>query len=65
MKKVLVLPGWMRELRFYGNSGGFDVQIGTLNTAAASADVVIGFSLGALIVLRESQIGRASCRERV
>jgi hypothetical protein len=54
MKKVLVLPGWMTSLELYESDDGFDVCIGELDGISFAADYVVGVSLGALIVLRET-----------
>ncbi|MFA5954841.1 MAG: hypothetical protein WC817_04900 [Patescibacteria group bacterium] len=54
MKKVLLLPGWMTALKLYKSDGNFDIKIGNLDENAVHADYVIGFSLGALVVLQNS-----------
>lgn len=54
MKKILVLPGWMRALQFYNPENDFQLQFGKIDLPVENGDVVIGMSLGALIVLRES-----------
>ncbi len=54
MKKVLVLPGWMTALKLYGSTDDFEVCIGKMDEESLAADCVVGVSLGALIVLRET-----------
>ncbi|MFA6136051.1 MAG: hypothetical protein WC705_01715 [Candidatus Paceibacterota bacterium] len=53
MKKVLLLPGWMRTLRLYKAHNDFDVRIGKLDDESVLADYVIGLSLGSLAVLQQ------------
>lgn len=53
MSKVLLLPGWMTALKFYGDNNGLDIQIGKLKENYTQADCVIGISLSALVVLRD------------
>src|SRR3989344_769291 len=52
MKKILLLPGWMRDLKLYGTESDFDIRIGKLDEEAVRADYVIGKSLSALVVLQ-------------
>jgi hypothetical protein len=54
MKRILVLPGWMTELQFYNPANNFQLQFGKIDLPIEDDDVVIGISLGALVVLRES-----------
>lgn len=54
MKNVLLLPGWMTSLKLYsGNASDFTICLGKLNEKALFAEHVVGFSLGALIALRD------------
>ena len=54
MKKVLVLPYWMKGLSFYKPHPEITTRIGELQQDDFNADCVIGFSMGALIVLQSS-----------
>lgn len=55
MSSILVLPGWMRYIKFYHPEPGFIPAIGKLDKDQESADCVAGLSLGALIVLRDAK----------
>lgn len=55
MKIVLLIPGWMKTLRFYEDRNDIRVCVGKLDEEAISADYVLGFSLGALIVLQNAK----------
>lgn len=55
MKNVLVLPGWMTSIDLYKDSKNFDICIGKLNEKCFYADCVVGLSLGALVVLRDTE----------
>ena len=52
MKKVLLLPGWMRGIDLY-HAGDLEIRIGKLDEYAASADCLIGISLSTLVILRD------------
>lgn len=54
MKKVLLLPGWIRSLRLYEDDGSLNFRIGKLGEDDLRADYVIGMSLGALVVLQNA-----------
>lgn len=54
MKKILVLPGWMSSLELYDEGSGLQLQFGKIDLPISADDIVVGMSLGALIVLRES-----------
>lgn len=55
MKNVLLLPGWMESLKLYENDGFFEIRLGKLNEEDFSADYVVGLSLGALVVLQNTE----------
>ena len=52
IKKILLLPGWMTGLDLYGEYDGLSIQFGKINKDIGDA-YVIGFSLGALVALRD------------
>lgn len=52
-KKILLLPGWMSNLKLYNNSGDIIIQIGRLDESSKNADYTIGLSLGSLAALKE------------
>lgn len=54
MKKILLLPGWMRSLKLSNDSNDLDIRIGKLGEEDIRADYVIGVSLGALVVLQNT-----------
>lgn len=51
-KKILVLPGWMTELKLFEPDADLDVQFGRLNSKDNDL-CIIGLSLGALAALRD------------
>lgn len=51
-KKILLLPGWMTNLELYDKYDDFSIQTGKLD-AEAQGGYVIGFSLGALVAIRD------------
>jgi hypothetical protein len=53
MKRVLVTPGWITEIRLFKEHADFDICYGKLDAEPSLADYVIGVSLGALVVLRD------------
>lgn len=54
MKNVLLLPVWMTSLKLYkNNNSDYNICLGKLDQEAFSAKYVIGFSLGALVALRD------------
>jgi hypothetical protein len=51
-KKILILPGWMTKLELEGDYPNLSIQSGKLNVGAED-ESLIGFSLGALVALRD------------
>jgi hypothetical protein len=53
-KKILVLPGWMKEIKLYKEDRpDFSFHIGDLDKKSLEAEYLIGYSLGALAILDE------------
>jgi hypothetical protein len=53
LKKILVLPGWMNYLRMINTEEYFEIWKGRTDKNK-EADYMVGFSLGALVTLRDS-----------
>ncbi len=49
MRMVLLLPGWLESLKMYGGDANLEICIDALDERSASADYIIGVSLGALV----------------
>src|SRR3989338_9439223 len=53
MKKVLLLAGWMMSIKLYEQYTDLGILFGELDQEGFEVDYVIGFSLGAIVALRD------------
>ncbi|MCX6765437.1 MAG: hypothetical protein NT136_00480 [Candidatus Moranbacteria bacterium] len=53
LKKILLLSGWMTDLKLYRKYDDLTIQVSKLSSESEKIDYIIGLSLGALIALRE------------